>query len=199
MPRPTLFSIDQMLDQALNVVAEDGVGALTMTAVASRMGAPSGSMYHRFAGRAALAGHLWLRTQQRFQSAFVAGIDHPDALTAARRAAANVVAFSHDNRLDALLVMRYRSDDLMRSEWPDDLVARYRRQRRQMSAAITGLQRSFGLDDRESLRRITFAVVDVPNSAVRAAILSVRLPDEAAARFIDETVLALLTPLTVRP
>jgi AcrR family transcriptional regulator len=195
MPRPTLFSTDRMLDAALTVVAEDGVGALTMTSVAKRLGAPSGSMYHRFPSRAALAGALWLRTQDRFHSDFFAGLEHPDPMTAARRAAANVVAFSHDHRLDALLMMRYRSDDLLRSGWTDDQIAHHRRQRRRMSGALTTLQRSFGLDDRESLRRITFAVVDVPYTAARAAIVSVRLPDELAARLIDETVVSLLSPL----
>ena len=92
-------------------------------------------------------------------------------------------------------MMRYRSDDLLRSGWTDDQLALHRRQRRRMSSAVTALQRSFGLDDRESLRRITFAVVDVPYTAARAAIVSVRLPDELAARLIDETVVALLEPL----
>lgn len=184
-----------MLDAALAVVADEGVGSLTMTAVASRLGAPSGSIYHRFPNRPALAAALWLRTQERFHASFLEGLDHPDPLTAARGAAANIVAFSHDRRLDAMLMMRYRSDDLLRSDWSDEHLASYRRQRRRMSSAVTSLQRAFGLDDRESLRRITFAVVDVPYTAARAAIVAVRLPDELAARLIDETVVALLAPL----
>jgi AcrR family transcriptional regulator len=198
MPQRTLFSSDSILDAALQLVADDGIGALTMSSIASRLGAPNGSMYHRFASRGALAGSLWMRTQERFQVDFFAGLAHPDPLTAARHAAANVVAFSHDHRLDALLMMRYRADDLMRSAWPDEQRIHHRRLRRRMSAAITGLQRRFGVDDRESLRRITFAVVDVPYSAARAAIVSVRLPDALAARLVDETVVALLSPL-VRP
>jgi AcrR family transcriptional regulator len=195
MPRPTRFSTDSMLDAALEVVAEDGVGALTMSAVAARLGAPSGSLYHRFPSRAAMAGALWLRTQARFQRGFLEALEDPDPMTAARRAAANQVSFSHDHRLDALLMMRYRSDDLLRSEWTVEQVAQYKRERRRLSAAITGLQRSFGLDDRESLRRITFAIIDVPYTAVRAAIVAVRLPDDLAARLIDEAVVALLAPL----
>lgn len=196
MSRPTIFSVDHMLDAALAVVAEDGVGSLSMTSVATRLGAPSGSIYHRFPNRAALAATLWLRTQDRFHAGFFEGLDHPDPLTAARRAAANVVGFSRDRRLDAMLMMRYRSDDLLRRNWSDEHLAHHRRQRRRLSGALTSLQRSFGLDDRESLRRITFAVVDVPYTAARAAIVSVRLPDELAARLIDETVVALLAPLT---
>jgi hypothetical protein len=139
-----------------------------------------------------------LRTYDRYQTGFLAGLDHPDPLTAARRAAANTVAFSHDHRLDAMLMMRYRSDDFMRTDWTAEQLAEHRRQRRRMSTAIGSLQRSFGLDDRDSLRRITFAVVDVPYTAARAAIVSVRLPDESAARLIDETVVALLSPLLPR-
>lgn len=195
MARPVIFSVDLMLDAALAVVADEGVGSLTMTAVASRLGAPSGSIYHRFPNRPALAAALWLRTQERFHTSFLQGLDHPDPLTAARGAAANIVAFSHDRRLDAMLMMRYRSDDLFRSDWSDEHLASHRRQRRRMSGAVTALHRAFGLDDRESLRRITFAVVDVPYTAARAAIVAVRLPDELAARLIDETVVALLAPL----
>ena len=196
VPRPTIFSPDRMLDAALAVVAERGVGSLTMTSVAAHLGASSGSIYHRFPGRPALAAELWLRTQDRFHAGFLEGLDHPDPLTAARRAAANIVAFSHDRRLDAMLMMRYRSDDLLRNNWSDEHLARHRRQRRRMSAAMTSLQRAFGHDDRESLRRIIFAVIDVPYTAARAAIVAVRLPDELAARLIDETVVALLSPLT---
>jgi AcrR family transcriptional regulator len=195
MPQPTLFSTDMMLDAALEVVADEGVSALTMTAVARRLGAPNGSMYHRFASRGELGGSVWLRTQERFQASFFAGLAHADPMSAARHAAANVVSFSHDHRHDALLMMRYRADDLLRTSWTDEQQLHYRRLRRRMSAAITGLQRSFGRDDRESLRRITFAVVDVPYTAARAAIVSVRLPDPLAARLIDETVVALLSPL----
>ncbi|MBI5090403.1 MAG: TetR/AcrR family transcriptional regulator [Actinobacteria bacterium] len=197
MTRPELFPSDAILDAALAVVAESGVGALTMTAVARRLGAPSGSLYHRFSSRAELAGRLWLRTQDRFHEVFAAGLEHPDPLTAARHAARNVVEFSHDQRLDAMLAMRYRADDLLRAQWPDDVMVLYRRQRRRMSSTITSLQRAFGLDDRESLRRITFAVIDVPYSAVRAAIVSVRLPDALVKQLIDEAVVALLEPLVV--
>ena len=56
MPRPAIFTLDELLDAAAALLAADGPSAVTMSAVARAAGAPSGSMYHRFPTRAALCG-----------------------------------------------------------------------------------------------------------------------------------------------
>ena len=48
MPRPAIFTLDELLDAAAALLAADGPSAVTMSAVARAAGAPSGSMYHRF-------------------------------------------------------------------------------------------------------------------------------------------------------
>ena len=72
MPRPALFTVDELLDAAAALLAADGPSAVTMSAVARAAGAPSGSLYHRFPTRAALCGELWIRTEERFHAGFTA-------------------------------------------------------------------------------------------------------------------------------
>src|SRR5258705_4453627 len=74
MPRPALFTVDELLDAAAALLAADGPSAVTMSAVARAAGAPSGSMYHRFPTRAALCGELWLRTEERFRAGVSAAL-----------------------------------------------------------------------------------------------------------------------------
>src|SRR5690349_25083603 len=74
MGRPARFDADQLLDEALALAAEGGPEAVTMAAVAQRAGAPSGSLYHRFAGRSALLAALWLRTVADFQAGYLTAL-----------------------------------------------------------------------------------------------------------------------------
>ena len=74
MPRPARFTLDELLDAAAALLAADGPSAVAMSVVARAVGAPSGSMYHRFPTRAALCGELWIRTEERFHAGFTAAL-----------------------------------------------------------------------------------------------------------------------------
>src|SRR3954468_20093113 len=71
------------LTAARHIAAEDGPGAVTVTSVTERVGAPSGSFYYRFASRDLLLAELWLTTALAFQKGFVAAIRAGDGLSAA--------------------------------------------------------------------------------------------------------------------
>ncbi|WP_084780239.1 TetR family transcriptional regulator [Planobispora rosea] len=49
MGRPAKFGNDQILDAAAELAAEGGQAAVTVAAIAARLGAPSGSICHRAA------------------------------------------------------------------------------------------------------------------------------------------------------
>ena len=67
MPRPAKFTEDQILDSALRLVAEGGPGAATIAGIAGLLGAPVGSIYHRFRSRDLLLARFWIRTIKDFQ------------------------------------------------------------------------------------------------------------------------------------
>ena len=56
---------------------------MTVTSVTERLGAPTGSFYHRFASRDVLLANVWLGTATAFQTDFVAAIKAGDGLAAA--------------------------------------------------------------------------------------------------------------------
>ncbi|MDB5373483.1 MAG: TetR family transcriptional regulator [Belnapia sp.] len=59
MVRTARFSEDDFIQAAMALVAEGGPAAATMQAIARRVGAPTGSIYHRFESRAAVLGTAW--------------------------------------------------------------------------------------------------------------------------------------------
>src|SRR5680860_58981 len=67
VPRPARFHAEDILDAALSCVADVG-HRVTVADIASRLGAPVGSIYHRFSSRDVLVVRLWLRSVQRFQA-----------------------------------------------------------------------------------------------------------------------------------
>jgi len=59
MVRTARFSEETFIDAAIALVAEGGPAAATMQAIARRVGAPTGSIYHRFESRSAILGTAW--------------------------------------------------------------------------------------------------------------------------------------------
>ena len=83
MARPAKFTDDEILDAALRQVT-DGAGA-TVAGIAAAVGAPTGSIYHRFPSRDVLLARLWLRTVAGFQDGLVAVLADQDPAEAGRR------------------------------------------------------------------------------------------------------------------
>lgn len=59
MVRTARFSAEDFIEATMALVAEGGPAAATMQAIARRVGAPTGSIYHRFESRAAVLGAAW--------------------------------------------------------------------------------------------------------------------------------------------
>ena len=139
MPRPALFTVDELLDAAAALLAADGPAAVTMSAVARAAGAPSGSMYHRFPTRAALCGELWIRTEERFHAGLTAALatsaDPQDRCVAAARF---TVQWCRDHPVEAQVLLT-GADALGAADWPDELTSRRRRLHRALRGALAGM------------------------------------------------------------
>lgn len=195
MSRPAKYGEDEILDVSRGLVVESGPAALTMAAVAGSLGAPSGSLYHRFAGRDTLAAAMWLRAVRRFQRGYLAALGNPDPLLAAMGAAGHVVAWSRANLGDAQLLLLFRSEDLLHGVWPVSLRDENLRLQHQLETAIGNLQTAFGATTPAWRHRVSYAVTDVPYAAVRPALLAGEPPLESADVLVAETVEHTLKPL----
>ncbi|MFE2911782.1 TetR family transcriptional regulator [Kitasatospora indigofera] len=164
MARPPRYDETQFLDAAVRLAAAAGPAAVTMTAVAKEVGAPSGSVYHRFPQRPALLAELWLRTVERFQAGWLAALAAPgDPVAAAAAAARHVVAWSRLNPQEAAVLL-YGPDDYGRADWPAGAAERAARGTAQVRAALAGLTGRLGGVEPEA---VTLALVDLPLAVVR--------------------------------
>ncbi|MCX4962210.1 TetR/AcrR family transcriptional regulator [Streptomyces virginiae] len=167
MARPPRFDTDQILDAAVRLAASAGPVGVTMTAVAQAIGAPSGSMYHRFAGRAALLAEVWLRSVERFQEGYLACLHgDTDPRRAARTAARHVVGWSRAHPEEAVLLL-YGPWEFGRADWSEEHTGRADSGNGRVYAAIGDLAAALGATEPQDRDRVILALIDLPLSVVR--------------------------------
>jgi AcrR family transcriptional regulator len=166
MGRAPLFSDTQILDATTAHVATHGPKA-SVSGVARMIGAPSGSIYYRFANRDALVATAWLRAVSEFQRGFLAALDDPDVDAAAVAAATHVPRWCGQALDQAILLHRYRLEDLVEA-WPEALVPERATVNQDLYAALRRHARArYGSPAGDALDLTRFALVDVPGAAVR--------------------------------
>ena len=157
MPRPRLHDTTPLLDAAATLVARGGPAALTMSALAAATGAPSGSLYHRFGSRDALAAALWARTLAAFQAGYVAALDDADPHAACLAAARHVVRWCRAHPDEATVLLHGAEALGAAADAPEGRPAAER--------AIAATARRLG--GRGARERVVFATVDIPYALVR--------------------------------
>jgi len=173
-------------------VGEGGPAALNVARVAEQLGAPSGSIYHRFNSRDALAAALWLRAVERFQDYCFDAFELDDPVTAARTAALSVLSWTRENFDDARLLLLYRSSDLLGDGWPIEYAQRNEAQRARTNKAIAKLCRRLGAVTAADRRRVVYAVVDLPYAAVRGPLAHGKPPSADLDSIVDDAVTAVI-------
>ncbi|WP_341267759.1 MULTISPECIES: TetR/AcrR family transcriptional regulator [Gordonia] len=97
MGRPAKHDADDFIDAAVAVFAARGVRAVTLAAVADRLGATNGSIYYRFPDRTSLLQAVWLRTTAEFRRNYLEVVGEHPTVHAAVDASAWVVEWCRDN------------------------------------------------------------------------------------------------------
>jgi AcrR family transcriptional regulator len=192
MARPVKYDTDELLAAAVRLAAEAGPAALTMSAVAAAVGAPSGSMYHRFAGRPALLAEVWLRAVAAFQTGYVNALGTADPLTAAVAAARHVIEWSQANPAYTA-ILSYSPADFGSADWPEEATARLAASNRRTLREIRALARRLGATTTADVDRVTVAVLDLPYGLVRRHLRTGGIPRHATA-LAEQCARAILTP-----
>jgi AcrR family transcriptional regulator len=166
MARPPRFDTDQLLDAAVRLAAAAGPAAVSMSAIAAAVGAPSGSVYHRFTGRTALLAETWLRAAEDFQTGYVQALaSNGDPRQAAHTAARHVIAWSRAHPAEAAVLL-YRAEDFGRADWSPDYRQRADRGNRRIRIALAALAAALGAEDIQAIERVRLALVDLPLALV---------------------------------
>jgi AcrR family transcriptional regulator len=193
MGRRARFSKRGIEEATLELVAEGGPRAATVAAIADRVGAPTGSIYHRYGSRDLLLAELWMGVVEAYQDGFVEALGGDDTLAAATRAAQYMPCWVRSHMLEARLLLLHRREDFISGHWPDALAHRAEALEGQMVRALRRFCRQhFGNLTRESFERARFALLDAPYGAVRWYVQAGSEPPTIVDQLAAETVRALL-------
>lgn len=178
MGRRRVHQPQAILDAARTLVLDEGVGAATVTAIASASGAPIGSIYHAFGSRDTMLAQLWIRAVRRSQMRFVDALEGEDnPLDAAVAAALSIYDFAREETGDARLLASLRREDLIQMPLPADLAKELAELNRPIEEAIGALaRRLFGRLSRERVELTALAVFDIPYGALRRHLVSGKRP-----------------------
>lgn len=192
MGRPPRHTADDFLDAAVRLFAADGSAGVTMSAVAREVGAPSGSIYHRFPGRPALLAAVWLRTLTRFQQGYLEALEQEPPLEAAVEAAAQVVRWCRAHPAEGKLL--YEGNRALGvDDWNDEDRARADEANRRLDAAITKTVRRLRPLTGRSTDELMLALVDLPYAAVRRHLDRGEAPPPRTVDLVARTTRTLLS------
>jgi AcrR family transcriptional regulator len=173
MARPARFTDRDLLEAAAEVAAHGGPGSATIGAIAKQAGAPTGSLYHRFPSREVLLGTLWLDLVGRFQAGWIDAMEVADT----EAAVLHTPAWVREHPTEARLLLLYRREDFLAGDWPPGLAERAGHVNDRAGAVLRAFTRAeLGDDLPASVRRVRFALVEIPYAAVRPYVAARQPP-----------------------
>lgn len=194
MGRPPVFHRDRILEAARALVARRGPAGLTMASLAEQLRGPVGSIYHRYPSRDLLLADLWLETIESFQPAFLDHLHGADPVAAGLEGVRFACRWVHHHREEGRLLLLHRREDLIQGEWPAQYSRRAKRLRQQAARGMRAYcRRLYGVSSARHLRRVRFAVVDLPQAALKPLIEAGRVPPNDLEALVEETCRYVLT------
>ena len=184
MGRKPHFTNDQFADAALELISEGGPKAVTISAIAARIGAPVGSVYHRFQSRERILAEAWLHLAESFQQGFLDLLEKDAPV----EAALYTPRWVRRHPKEAKVLLLYRRGELVAGPWPQEMRRRAEILERELRSALADFTlRFFGSPEKAFIRRTVFALIDVPLAAVRRPLEEGRLPTPAIHTLIRES------------
>ncbi len=174
------FSDQQLIASARELVLEGGPAAATVGAIASRVGAPIGSVYHRFRSRELILAHVLLDAVAAFQAPYLEVGSREDVT--AGEIAAYFVEWVQQHPHDAKLLALYRRSEFLSGGMPEELAQRAERLQADIFDWLKVLcRRWFGRVSQRAQDAIRLAVIEIPYGAVRGRLgRGERFPEELA-------------------
>ena len=185
MVRTARFTEGDFIEATMALVAEGGPAAAPMQAIARRVGAPTGSIYHRFDSRAAVLGTAWNAAYASFVGALA------PLLQAGRpcEAALAILPWSRENTRRARFLLLHDPVGLFEDTPPPaPLREALERLETEFDAAFRACVAACGdgVPREEDLARARFLIFDAPIAILRPALLQGGAPPPFAARMIAE-------------
>ena len=182
MPRAAKFDEERILAATGRLVATHGPAGATIGAISRSLGAPTGSIYHRFASRDVLLATVWLRAAAAFQDAFFERLAGAVPKEAGLKAALYMGERVREDPGEAGLLLLYRREDFVDRGWPAPFRNRAARLAQQIDTELRAFSRRLcGHADARTVRMVAYAVIEAPFVAIRRHVAA----RESPPRYVD--------------
>jgi len=182
-----------MSGAALRLVAERGPQSVTIADLAREIGAPTGSIYHRYQSRDQLLAELWMDVVEGFQREFVAVLERARDLESAVEAAAFMPAWARAHPLETRLLLLHRRGDFVTGQWPADLAGRAAALEPQLGQALRAFAlRACGGASADTMARLRYALLDAPFGGLKPYVQSGKPVPRIVDQLVGETARAVL-------
>lgn len=168
MVAATKYTEAAILDVAAAEIATAGFQAASVASIARALGAPNGSIYHRFASKQHLIGALWVRTARRYAASLSDALETTDLDQLPARIVNHAFDWVAGHPIEANLLMQFRTEDFNPADWPKEVVVEIDETNQALAAQLLGVAELHGIHPID----MTLAAIDVPATAARRAILS---------------------------
>ncbi len=190
MARPVKYPDSAILDATAAEVAQSGIGGASVAQVAKRLGAPSGSVYHRFPSRKHLLGALWVRTLRSFHDALDGATKDPAAEQLAERCVDALFNWIRSNPTGSTLLVKFGTENLIENDWPIDVRSEVAEQNQRLADITNRVAESRAINPLDAI----LALVDIPTAAAHRAQA---FDNELVTTAIRDRTIAIIGPLLI--
>jgi AcrR family transcriptional regulator len=197
-PRLAKFDQPQIVAAAARLIATSGLEAATVAGIAQSIGAPVGSIYHRFDSRSDLIAEVWLNAATAFQREFFERLRSGAPYAAGLHAALYVAERVRSHQGEARILLMHRREDFINPacsahvrQRAEDLGRQVRDELRRFAVRLTSKH------DKRTMETIAYAAIEAPVAIVRPAITKGERPSQLADVLIDATYRAAIGVLNV--
>lgn len=169
MLRPQLHEPDFVLDSAEELVAQDGMDAVTIRALTKATGVSNGAIYRTFESRGGLLGRVWVRAERRFLDLMTSRVEdaesQPDAdpLDAVYAAAETSLLYPEMYPGSSALLMTVRREEIASQAMPRAIADQLRASERELAEVMARLAEGlWDRSDASAVDLISTCIVDLP-------------------------------------
>jgi AcrR family transcriptional regulator len=177
------------MDAARAVVLKHGARGTTIGAIANQSGAPTGSIYHRFASVEELLARTWMRSMLRVQEALLSS-DEEDPVAATVAGALAVYDFCLSHREEALLASTFRRSDFVDTDLSDESQSQLKGLNIRIDPFLAALARRLGGPGQQDVALL--AVRDLPFGAALPHIRNGTRPPPERRKRLEAAVRAVV-------
>lgn len=169
MLSPRLQEHDYVLDSTEELVAQDGIEAVTIRALTKATGVSNGAIYRTFESRGGLLGRVWIRAERRFLDQLTSLIEEAKAqpgsepLDAVYAAAETSLLYPDLYPGSSACLMTVRRGDVVSQPMPADIAEHLRVLERELAAVMAQLAEGlWARSDDSAVDLIATCIIDLP-------------------------------------